>query len=270
MFSNLLAKLSMSAVGAAAELTLDPMLKYWVLFPISIVMILVGVCRQYLMVYLGLKTRTVSKKRLTEVQYISKAQALLGNGTNLCEKSFKMRKEYLANVLAEGRFLAQKEASDTPPNPLTDPSASDAMMNMVTSNLANYIPQTLIMWWVNHFFAGFLLMKLPFPLTIKFKEMLQNGIMTPDLDPRWVSSISWYFISTLGLSPVNNLLFGSNNDESELLAISQHQQQLESVPGGPSPDVMMKGLANDITIAQHESCFDSIEERVLKLYADGN
>ncbi|CEP63151.1 ER membrane complex subunit EMC3 LALA0_S07e03554g [Lachancea lanzarotensis] len=256
------------AVGAAVDLTLDPMLKYWVLFPISIVMILVGVCRQYIMVLLSLKTKTVSQTRLTEVQYISKAQALLGNGSNLCEESFKMRQEYLANILAEGKFLAQKEKPETPANPLTDPNASDAMMGMATSNLANYIPQTLIMWWVNHFFAGFLLMKLPFPLTIKFKEMLQNGIMTPDLDPRWVSSISWYFISTLGLAPVNNLFFGGSNDEPELQAIAQQQQQIQSVVGGPAPDVMMKGLSNDLTIAQHESCFDAIEERVLRLYAD--
>ncbi|SCU86791.1 LAFA_0E03070g1_1 [Lachancea sp. 'fantastica'] len=266
--TEILTRASTGAVGAAVDLTLDPKLKYWVLFPISIVMILVGVCRQYIMVLLSLKTTTVTRKRLTEVQYISKAQALLGNGSNLCEESFQMRKEYLANVLGEGKFIAQKEKPETPPNPLTDPNASDAMMSMATSNLANYIPQTLIMWWVNHFFAGFLLMKLPFPLTIKFKEMLQNGIMTPDLDPRWVSSISWYFISTLGLAPVNNLFFsGWGNDEPELQMISQQQQQIQAVPGGPAPDVMMKGLANDLTIAQHESCFDSIEERVLKLYA---
>ncbi|SCU99293.1 LADA_0H18800g1_1 [Lachancea dasiensis] len=265
--SSIIATLRTGSAGNSAELTLDPNLKYWVLFPISIVMILVGVCRQYIMVLLGLKTKVVSRKRITEIQYINKAQALLGNGTNLSAESFKIRQEYLASVLAEGKFLVQQEQSETPPNPLADPNTSDAMMGMVTSNLANYVPQTLIMWWVNYFFAGFLLMKLPFPLTIKFKEMLQNGIMTPDLDARWVSSISWYFISTLGLNPVNNLLFGNSSSANEITGAAQQQQQLNSMPGGPSPEALTKGLSNDITIFQHESCFDSIEERVLKLYA---
>ncbi|SCV02174.1 LANO_0F15742g1_1 [Lachancea nothofagi CBS 11611] len=266
-FSSIITNMSVGTVGAAAELTLDPNLKYWVLFPISIVMILVGVCRQYIMVLLGLKIKTYPRARLTEVQYMSKAQALLGNGTNLCLESFKTRQEYLAQLLADGKFLAQQEQPETPPNPLTDPNATDVMMNMLKSNLANYIPQTLTMWWVNHFFAGFLLMKLPFPLTIKFKEMLQNGIMTPDLDPRWVSSISWYVISTLGLAPVTNLLFSSNSEESEAFAIAQQQQQFDSAPGAPTPEAIMKSLANDITIAQHESCFDTVESRVLNLYA---
>ncbi|CUS21354.1 LAQU0S03e00650g1_1 [Lachancea quebecensis] len=263
-FSTALAHLSVGTAGAVAELVLDSKLKYWVLFPISIVMILVGVMRQYIMVILGPKVKSVPRKKLTEFQYISKAQALLGNGTNLTRQSFNMRQEYLAEVLAGGKFLAQQGKPETPPNPLTDPNASDAMMGMVKGNLANYIPQTIIMWWVNHFFAGFLLMKLPFPLTVKFKEMLQSGIMTSDLDPRWVSSISWYFISTLGLNPVNNLLFG--NSESDALGVVQQQQQVETMPGGPTPDVIMKSLANDITIAQHESCFDNIEDRVLELY----
>lgn len=261
---SILAKMSIGAAGSAAELTLDPKLKYWVLFPISVVMILVGVMRQYIMIILGPKIKSVPRKKLTETQYINKAQALLGNGTNLTRESFKVRQEYLAQVLSEGKYLAQKDKPETPANPLTDPNASDAMMGMVKGNLANYIPQTLIMWWVNHFFAGFLLMKLPFPLTIKFKEMLQSGIMTSDLDPRWVSSISWYFISTLGLNPVNNLLFG--DEEGDALGVVQQQQQMETMPGGPTPDVVMKNMANDITIAQHESCFDNIEERILKLY----
>jgi len=56
--------------------------------------------------------------------------------------------------------------------------------------------------------------KLPFPLTIKFKSMLQAGVATKDMDPRWMSSISWYFLCIFGLQPVFNWLLGSDNGMS--------------------------------------------------------
>lgn len=56
--------------------------------------------------------------------------------------------------------------------------------------------------------------KLPFPLTIKFKSMLQAGVATKDMDPRWMSSISWYFLCIFGLQPVFNFILGSDNGTS--------------------------------------------------------
>lgn len=53
--------------------------------------------------------------------------------------------------------------------------------------------------------------KLPFPLTVKFKSMLQAGVATKDMDPRWMSSISWYFLCIFGLQPVFNFILGSDN-----------------------------------------------------------
>ena len=98
-----------------------------------------------------------------------------------------------------------------PPNPMTDPGAMDGMMGMMKNNMAMMIPNTLIMSWINAFFSGFVILKLPFPLTIKFKSMLQAGVATKDMDPRWMSSISWYFLCYFGLQFVFNFLLGSDN-----------------------------------------------------------
>lgn len=57
-------------------------------------------------------------------------------------------------------------------------------------------------------------MKLPFPLTPQFKAMLQSGVGTIDLDVRWVSSLSWYFLTLFGLQPVYNFILGGDNGES--------------------------------------------------------
>lgn len=41
--------------------------------------------------------------------------------------------------------------------------------------------------------------------------MLQRGIETPDMDVRWVSSLSWYFLNFFGLNGLYRLLLGSDN-----------------------------------------------------------
>jgi hypothetical protein len=58
--------------------------------------------------------------------------------------------------------------------------------------------------------------KLPFPITIKFKSMLQAGVATKDMDPRWMSSISWYFLCIFGLQSVFNLILGGDNGTCSL------------------------------------------------------
>lgn len=55
------------------------------------------------------------------------------------------------------------------------------------------------------------IVKLPFPLTLGFKSMLQRGIETPDMDVRWVSSLSWYFLNFLGLNGLYRIILGGDN-----------------------------------------------------------
>ena len=41
--------------------------------------------------------------------------------------------------------------------------------------------------------------------------MLQRGIETPDMDVRWVSSLSWYFLNFFGLNGLYRLILGGDN-----------------------------------------------------------
>jgi hypothetical protein len=70
------------------------------------------------------------------------------------------------------------------------------------------------------------LVRLPFPLTIKFKSMLQAGVATKDMDPQWMSSISWYVLCIFGLQSVFNYLLGSDNGK---LPVSSHEDIVNSV-----------------------------------------
>lgn len=55
------------------------------------------------------------------------------------------------------------------------------------------------------------IVKLPFPLTLGFKSMLQRGIETQDMDVRWVSSLSWYFLNFFGLNGLYRIILGNDN-----------------------------------------------------------
>ena len=146
----------------------------------------------------------------------------------------------MISAYQSGQFLKDPENKGKPPaNPMTDPAGMEAMMGMMKGNMAMIIPQTLIMSWINAFFSGYVVcksiepsrhlgpfspprdiwpnamppVKLPFPLTIRFKSMLQSGVATRDLDVRWVSSLSWYFLNLFGLQSVFTFILGDDNGE---------------------------------------------------------
>jgi ER membrane protein complex subunit 3 len=72
--------------------------------------------------------------------------------------------------------------------------------------MANVLPNMLSMAWISYFFSGFIIIKLPFPLTNSFKAMLQQGIAIDNLDPSYVSSLSWYFINLFGTRGILSLV----------------------------------------------------------------
>jgi hypothetical protein len=172
------------------------------------VQILTGVLRHYATVLMQSAPKKLDLKASRE-QYASppppSTHALTPHRRNLLHgislrnnlhqipfSSFLSRKNYLTAAYKRGEFLKNPELAGQPaPNPMTDPAGMDQMMAMLKGNMAMIVPQTLIMGWINAFFSGFVIMKLPFPLTVRFKSMLQSGVATRDLDVRWVSSLSW-------------------------------------------------------------------------------
>ena len=107
-------------------------------------------------------------------------------------------------------------------------------------------------------------MKLPFPLTIKFKSMLQAGVATKDMDPRWMSSISWYFLCIFGLQSVFNFLLGRDAASQMTQQMSgMNQQAANPFAPGQDPNKQFMAEAENLAVIEHYSVLDGVEERLL-------
>lgn len=210
-------------------------------------------------------------RAIREQRNLLRGVNLRQNFNQISFSSFSARKNQLTTAYKRGEYLKDPDSQGKPPpNPMTDPAGMDQMMNMLKGNMAMIIPQTLIMGWINAFFSGFVIMKLPFPLTIRFKSMLQSGVATRDLDVRWVSSLSWYFLNLFGLRSVFNYILGSDNSADQMAA---QMQQMTPAGGanmfgpGQDPNKMFLAEAENLEVAggQHGWVLHDIEDRICRL-----
>ncbi|KAL9130062.1 MAG: hypothetical protein Q9217_001666 [Psora testacea] len=230
-------------------------------------MILTGVLRHYATVLLATTPKKQTLPALREQRALLRGINLRSNCSAISSSAFNTRKDYLVSAYKDGAFLKEPENRGKPAgNPMTDPAAMEGMMGMMKGNMAMMIPQTLIMGWINAFFAGFVIMKLPFPLTIRFKSMLQSGVATPDLDVRWVSSLSWYFLNLFGLQSVFIFILGNDNAANQMA-----QQMSQMNPGaanqmfqpGQDPDKAFLSEAENLEVVEHEYILSGVEDRLL-------
>ncbi|KAF2088134.1 transmembrane protein [Saccharata proteae CBS 121410] len=243
----------------------DPALFWWILLPITVVMILTGILRHYAMILLQSTPKKQTLPQLRQHRSLMRGVNLRSNANVLSPSSFQNRKAYMVQAFKDGAFLADPDARGKPrPNPMTDPAMMEGMMGMMKGNVAMMVPQTLIMGWINAFFSGFVILKLPFPLTPQFKSMLQSGVGTRDLDVQWVSSLSWYFLTLFGLQPVYNFILGSNNAASQ---VTQQMAQMNPAAGmmGPDqdPDKLFQNEAENLEVVDHYWILDGVEDRLL-------
>ncbi|KAI5119900.1 hypothetical protein M0805_003704 [Coniferiporia weirii] len=202
--------------GSQVSLYLDPQIRDWVLFPITLVMILVGILRHNVALLLQSSPKKLSRAATREQRALLRSQILRESSaySPIPPTYYRAISQHLTRAFETGVYLKDgpPSAGETgaPPNPLTDPGAMDGMMAGMKTQAVMMVPQMVLMGWINFFFQGFVLIKLPFPLTLGFKSMLQRGIETPDMDVRWVSSLSWYFLNFFGLNGLYRLLLGAD------------------------------------------------------------
>ena len=141
----------------------------------------------------------------------------------------------------------------------------NGMMDMMKNNMTMMVPNILMMVWINYFFSGFILVKVPFGLTNGFKTMLQRGVELASLDVSYVSSLSWYFLVMFGLRGFFALILGSGNVMAEE-AMMQAQMGMAAGPAGPQQFDAAKAYTAEresLALAAYTSSVDKAEEKLL-------
>ncbi|EXB41575.1 Transmembrane protein 111 [Morus notabilis] len=236
----------------AEDLVLDTPIRDWVLIPLSVVMVLIGVLR-YFVSKLMRSFQVPDPKIVKEGQVVVRARNLRAGANFIPPKSFRSRRFYFSNE-ENGLLHVPKGQSQNAQaaQMFSDPNMATDMMK---KNLSMIIPQTLTFAWVNFFFSGFVAAKIPFPLTQRFRSMLQNGIDLSTVNVSYVSSRSWYFLNLFGLRGLFSLILGEEN------AVDDTQRMMQMGGFGFDPTKNLSAEKDSIDIIQHEWALPKFEQR---------
>ncbi|XP_077185532.1 ER membrane protein complex subunit 3-like isoform X4 [Paroedura picta] len=162
--------------------------------------------------------------RATAGHILARSRLLRENGRFLTHQGFLSRKHYFNDP--QGGFFRKTKRKIQPRNPLTA--------------------------------------KVPFPLTLRFKPMLQRGIHLPSLDPSWVSSASWYFLNVFGLRRVYNLILGEETAAPEQNQLLLQDQFLgPPVPAPPDPNKAFKAEWEALELVSHQWALQDVEDQLM-------
>lgn len=237
-----------------AELLLDTNIRGWVFLPIVVITFLVGVLRHYISLLIGGAQKKVNIEQVQDSQALMRSRLLRENGKYLSRAAFQMRRYYF-NDEEVGYFLTQKRTAPAS-NPMTDPSM---MTEMLKGNLTNVLPMIVIGGWINWMFSGFVTTKVPFPLTLRFKPMLQRGIELQSLDPAWVSSASWYFLNVFGLRSIYSLVLGADNAADQSRQFQEQMSTGAAVQVAADPKAAFKAEWEALEIHTHRGVLPTLE-----------
>jgi len=231
-------------------LLLDPQIRSLVVIPIVLITLLVLVGKHYIVKLMAPKVTTVVQ--IAESQALTRTRMLRANCRFLPEQAFQMRRSFY--VKPETGYLITNKRDEEPPNPMSDPSQ---MQNMMMGQSINMVPMVVIGGIIHAVFAGFVTIRVPFPLTMRFKGMLQRGIELSTLSSSWVSSASFYFIVYSGLRGLITLFLGANPDFDEMKMMQQQMNPGMGAP--PNPGKAFDGEKEMLMTCKHKWAMDTVE-----------
>jgi len=286
------------------NLLLDSSIRDWVVLPLLILMIQAGLLRHYLSILLkpsGAKPIPVIEYRVKNM--LARVSRMRGGGMGFIDKTkWEGRKQYWIGTGTTGSdptntegYLKEElewidqekedqeikkkvaeEAADNNnggdmPNPM-------AMMDGMKGQFLFMIQNMVMMQGIGYCFQGYVLVKVPVPLTQGFKMMFQRGLDLNTLETSYVSSVSWYFLVMFGLRSFFRLVIESSGGMSK----PEHQEGMmmqadfgNSLGGGPGPPgganrfdakKIVQAELENLELCKYKGTLDGVEQRLLRKY----
>lgn len=240
-------------------LLLDPAIRDWVVLPMVALMVLMGLCRHHATQLLK-STQILDASEIEQKQILTRCGRLRHRGQFLPATSFQSRKSFF---VAKDTGVLQQKVTKSGTNPMTNPLG---MVDHMKGNMLYMIPNMMMMGVISFFFQGFVLVKVPFPLTARFKVMLQRGIDLATLDVSYVSSLSWYFLTLFGLRGLFKILLGEDSDALDESRATQMQMGvgLGSGPGNVfDAPAAYKHEREELQLTKHSWILEDSELKLL-------
>lgn len=153
-------------------------------------------------------------------------------------------------------------------SPFGSPGGLAGMQSQMMGQMVQQMTFMGLFQAIQSVLAGFVVVKLPFALTERFKQVTQQGIGVPALDTSFVSSGSFYMIAQTGLPRLMGLLgIGSGVSEADMM---QAQMMMPGAGGGAgapgqawAPKAAFAGEASALSVARFRSVLAEGERDLL-------
>ncbi|GBF95480.1 ER membrane complex subunit 3-like [Raphidocelis subcapitata] len=214
-------------MAPAHQLVLDSDVRDWVFIPLTLFIVLMKLVMQY--VHQAMSAAPPPSKELLEVremQAAARSARVRAVANMLPEGSMRMRKDFFADK-DHGCFSAKPVTRGMHETMVTDPSF---MADMMKKNLTGMVPQILMGTAVTFFFSGFVMGRVPFGLSPRFRPMLQRGVDLASLDVSYFTGLSYYILLLFASRGPFSLVFREDTlDDAEVM---RRQMGMGMAPGG--------------------------------------
>jgi hypothetical protein len=292
------------------NLLLDSSIRDWVVLPLLIIMVFAGLIRHYLSLVLKsskvkkipkvehrIKSTLARSSRLRSGAsgYIAKhkwqgrirywtGDDSQNEGTgvgaagksNLSSASGYLREEMQWIEEEEERRAEAKQSDSGNKNgeegdddDMPDPMA---MLGPMKGQFVFMAQNMILMQGIGYFFSGYILVKVPIPLTNGFKMMFQRGLDLSTLETSYVSSVSWYFLVMFGLRAFFKLVIdGDGSSQKDHMKAAMIQTELGNSMvggmGGPQKkfeaEQFLKGEIENLELFKYKSVLEDADRRLL-------
>jgi Integral membrane protein DUF106. len=166
------------------------------------------------------------------------------------------------NNTNSGGGEGNNEEDDDMPDPM-------AMLGPMKGQAVFMAQNMILMQGIGYFFSGYILVKVPVPLTNGFKMMFQRGLDLSTLETSYVSSVSWYFLVMFGLRAFFKLVIdGDGSSQKDHMKAAMVQTELgHSMMGGPQKkfeaEKFLKGEIENLELFRYKSVLEDADRRLL-------